>query len=279
MNGRGRTAGPYCQVERWFDVDDGTNIRTASPVPGPLEGDDEEGAITADDLKWIVSKDVSAVQVAHCLNLGTEVAGIDGDVGRAMFIAQTAHETARYRKLEEGGGKTVYNSVTGKQKKFAEYSQEKNAGHQDPNDEVYDYFTLMYDISSPNAHHSEHASAGLGNTEIGDGPKYKGRGYIQITGRKNYTAAASALGLPLVDHPELAAIPGNAARIAGWFWMTNGLNAFSQSDTELNFEKISYIINVGSLPRRHAADYQKINGLSDRQHLYALAKAALGVGK
>jgi predicted chitinase len=279
MNGRGRTAGPYCQVERWFDVDDGTNIRAASPLPGPLAGGEGDGAITAGDLKWIVAKDVSAVQVAYCLNLGTDAAGIDSDVGRAMFIAQTDHETGRYRKLEEGGGKTVYNSLTGKQKKYSEYLQEKNAGHHDPNDQVYDYFTLMYDISSPNAHHSEHAKVGLGNTEPGDGPKYKGRGYIQITGRKNYTAAASALSLPLVDRPELAAIPENAGKIAGWFWMTNGLNAYSKTDSELNFKKVSYIINVGSLPVRHAPDYHKINGLPDRQHVYALAKVALGVGK
>lgn len=57
----------------------------------------------------------------------------------------------------------------------------------------------------------------LGNTQMGDGEKYKGRGFIQLTGRANYAAAGKALGLPLIDQPELAADPQNASRIAVWY--------------------------------------------------------------
>ncbi|MGB5712796.1 MAG: hypothetical protein WBM44_18030 [Waterburya sp.] len=46
--------------------------------------------------------------------------------------------------------------------------------------------------------------ADLGNTESGDGPKYKGRGFVQLTGRRNYTFWTSRLGIDLVTRPEKA---------------------------------------------------------------------------
>jgi len=44
----------------------------------------------------------------------------------------------------------------------------------------------------------------LGNTQPGDGKRYKGRGPIQLTGRANYAKVGAALSLPLLEHPELA---------------------------------------------------------------------------
>jgi predicted chitinase len=63
----------------------------------------------------------------------------------------------------------------------------------------------------------------LGNTEKGDGAKFKGRGLIQLTGRANYEAAGKDLGLDLINHPELAETPENAAKTAMWFWKKNKL--------------------------------------------------------
>jgi putative chitinase len=57
-----------------------------------------------------------------------------------------------------------------------------------------------------------------GNDQPGDGWRYHGRGYIQLTGKDNYRAAGEALDLDLVGHPELAAEPQNASRIAVWYW-------------------------------------------------------------
>ena len=53
----------------------------------------------------------------------------------------------------------------------------------------------------------------LGNTKRGDGERYKGRGFVQLTGRANYAHMADKLGMDLINHPELAGDPQIAARI------------------------------------------------------------------
>lgn len=60
----------------------------------------------------------------------------------------------------------------------------------------------------------------LGNVKPGDGPRYKGRGFIQITGRANYTQASKDLGIDLVNHPELAEKPEVATKVSLWYWKT-----------------------------------------------------------
>ncbi len=57
-----------------------------------------------------------------------------------------------------------------------------------------------------------------GNDQPGDGYTYRGRGYMQLTGKANYKDAGDALGVDLVKHPELAAEPQYASKIATWYW-------------------------------------------------------------
>lgn len=82
----------------------------------------------------------------------------------------------------------------------------------------------------------------LGNIQPGDGHRYLGRGLIQVTGRTNYTACGSALGLDLLNHPELLEVPANAALSAAWFWKGRGLNELADLD---NFGTITKRINGG----------------------------------
>lgn len=99
----------------------------------------------------------------------------------------------------------------------------------------------------------------LGNTpeDDGDGPRFRGRGLIQITGRTNYRDCGAALGLDLLSSPELLELPSNAARSAGWFWRSRGLNELADKG---NFLLITKRINGGT------------NGWKDRLKYYERAK-------
>ena len=102
--------------------------------------------------------------------------------------------------------------------------------------------------------------ADLGNTVKGDGTRYRGRGLIQITGRANYVACGEALGLDLINHPELLEKPQHACMSAAWFWASRGLNTLADAGS---FSKITSRINGGQ------------NGSADRQVLYAKAMKVL----
>jgi putative chitinase len=100
----------------------------------------------------------------------------------------------------------------------------------------------------------------LGNTQPGDGPRYKGRGPIQITGRNNYRAAGQALGIDLENHPERASEPDVGFRTATWFWTSRKLNALADAG---DFKEITHRINGG------------YNGLAQREEYYARALRVL----
>jgi predicted chitinase len=82
----------------------------------------------------------------------------------------------------------------------------------------------------------------LGNIHPGDGPRYKGRGPIQLTGRANYRWAGGRLGLPLEAHPELAARHDVGWRIAALYWQSHGLNELADQG---KFVTITQRINGG----------------------------------
>lgn len=75
------------------------------------------------------------------------------------------------------------------------------------------YFFRMYDINGQRPH----VARQLGNTQPGDGAKYPGRGYPQVTGRRNYQLAQDVFGIPFVAQPELMMVPVNAAKVMEHF--------------------------------------------------------------
>lgn len=102
--------------------------------------------------------------------------------------------------------------------------------------------------------------ADLGNTQEGDGFKYRGRGLIQITGRGNYQRCSDALATDFIGDPDQLAQPEYAVRSAMWFWRSHGLNELADAG---QFERITKIINGG------------LNGEDQRLALYEAAKEAL----
>ncbi|MBF4998080.1 hypothetical protein IRT45_13055 [Nocardia sp. BSTN01] len=100
--------------------------------------------------------------------------------------------------------------------------------------------------------------ADLGNTQPGDGPKYKGRGGLQLTGRNNYERASQALGVDFVNHPELVADPKYAFATAAWYWNTHNLNAVADNahpQDPASIDPVSQIINGGSHGRDVRRDH------------------------
>jgi len=109
--------------------------------------------------------------------------------------------------------------------------------------------------------HLYNGRADLGNTQPDDGPRFKGRGLIQLTGRANYTKYGQAIGRDLTsddDRPRaVAKEPALAVDVACWFWETRNLNALADAD---DVKMITKRINGG------------YNGLDDRTAYLGRAK-------
>lgn len=108
-------------------------------------------------------------------------------------------------------------------------------------------FRYMEEIASGAAYEGRDD---LGNTQPGDGKRFKGRGPIQLTGRANYRRVGRALGIDLENNPTIAAVPSIGLLTACYFWSDAGLNELADAD---NVEKITRRINGG------------LNGYADRK--------------
>ena len=160
------------------------------------------------------------------LQAGMTEFAIEAPARIAAFLAQLAHESGQFRFMEEIWGPT-------------------------PAQRRYEPVSTL--------------ATNLGNSEVGDGKRFKGRGPIQITGRANYRRFGDLLGTDLVADPARAALPELAFRIAGLFWSKKGLNELADRATPDAFREITRRINGG------------FNGLEDRQKFYAVARRVLGV--
>ena len=100
----------------------------------------------------------------------------------------------------------------------------------------------------------------LGNTQPGDGVRFRGRGLLQITGRTNYAACGKALGLDLLAQPAMLEQTVNACRSAGWFWQSRGLSALADAGDQV---AVTRRINGGT------------NGLAERLAYFKVAQKVL----
>ena len=147
---------------------------------------------------------------------------------QAAFIGQTQHESGNFKTLEEN----LHYSAKGLMATWhSRFPDETTADKYANNPEMI-------------ANKVYGGRADLGNTEDGDGWRFHGRGVIQLTGRANYKTCGDAIGVDLINAPELLLEPKNAVMSAGWFWNKRGLNALADNQ---DWETITKRINGGTL--------------------------------
>lgn len=135
------------------------------------------------------------------------------------YLAQLAHESARFATLVEYGPDSYFERYDGR--------------------------------------------ADLGNTQPGDGLRFKGRGPIQITGRANYSRYGTLIQEDLVTQPERAARPAEGFRLAAMYWLDRNLNALVDAG---DFTALTRAINGGT------------NGMADREAWLEKARALFSEG-
>ena len=103
----------------------------------------------------------------------------------------------------------------------------------------------------------------MGNRDeaSGDGWRFRGSGFLQLTGHSNFYHAGKALGVDFVMEPELVRTPKYAAQTAGWFWQTHKINQHADGR---DFVTMTKRINGGTI------------GLDDRIKHINQALAVLG---
>lgn len=186
----------------------------------------------------------------------------------ANFMGQMQHESQNFSRLEENlnyrgsvlwdtfkGGGTVppRNGLT-----------EKEAGElsaiEDPQQRQQAIANKIYG--------GKWGGRSLGNTEPDDGYQYRGRGYMQLTGRGNYAEYQRKTGLDLINQPHLAANPANAETLAVRYWKDN---VQPKTSDRTSVTDAGSIINTGQVGKA-------VKGLEDRQANAAAWTAALDKG-
>lgn len=159
--------------------------------------------------------------------------GITSPIQMAAYLAQIGHETSELKYMSEIWGPTE------QQKKY-----ERPPG-------------APLVTSGPIPLWQK-----LGNTEPGDGFRYRGAGPIQLTGRANFREAGKAIGVDIENNPNLAFAAPIGHKLGVYFWNSRGLNLLAIKG---DFDAITKKINGG------------FNGKEDRDRRYALACQVLEV--
>ncbi|MDF0607081.1 hypothetical protein HZU77_015755 [Neisseriaceae bacterium TC5R-5] len=175
-------------------------------------------------------------------------AGITHPKEQAMFLAQMDHESGGFTKLEERFNYRSADRIMAVSKSARQLGKPALEAAM---------------AQGPEAVAEAMYGGRMGNVSKGDAYKFRGRGHIQLTGRDQYKAAGKALGIDLVNRPDLAASPDIAAKVATWYWKNRKI---SQAAQQGDVETVTRKINGG------------LNGLIDRQKKYSryLAKTSRG---
>ncbi len=173
--------------------------------------------------------------------------GIDSRLRCAHFLAQIAHESANFRARREN----LNYSADALGRVFGKYFREPGLAQQ--------YHRQPEKIA--NRVYADRMENGP--EESGDGWRYRGRGLIQLTGKRNYRAYSEAVGEDFLANPgPIADDLVRCADVAGWYWDSAGCNEPADAD---DVERVTKKINGGT------------HGLDDRRVRLAALKRAFGI--
>ncbi len=178
-----------------------------------------------------------------CTELNKIFATLGTNARNAAFFAQVAHESGDFTAVREN----LNYSANGLLATFPTH---------------FDTTTAAQYARQPEqiANHLYSNRMGNGNEASGDGWKFRGRGFIQLTGKDNYTKCGNSLGVDLLSTPEYLETLEGAMRSALWYWTANDLNHWADLGDIVTITKK---INGGTI------------GLADRQMLYKRALTIL----
>ena len=197
--------------------------------------------ITLEQLQKIIPSNKETAAWLEVLNDVLPKYGVDTPTRLAGFLAQTAHESAEFKFIEEN----LNYSAEGLIKTWPTRFNSNNA--------------KAYARKPEAIANKVYADRmGNGNEASGDGWKFRGRGIKQLTGRENYTRFGNAIGITAEKATEYCSTKRGAVESAAWFWKTNNLNRFADADDIVGLTKA---INGGTI------------GLADRKKRYQIAKS------
>lgn len=201
-----------------------------------------------------ISEDLAALWWSP-LTKAMERYQINTPLRQAHFLAQVGHESNSFR----AGRESLNYSISGLLNTFSRsrisVSDANKYGRIDGKQ------SANQEAIANTVYGGEWGRVNLGNTQEGDGWKYRGAGLIQLTGRANFTKLNQALNFDLVNRPERVAEDNLiSAMAAAWFWDSRGLNALADKDDVV---AITRKINGG------------VNGLDDRKKRLERAKSVL----
>jgi len=132
---------------------------------------------------------------------------------QAGFIGQCGHECGNFTKLEEGLSYSADRLMKIWPKRF-------------PTMEIAQRYARNPKGLANNVYANR-----MGNRDeaSGDGWRFRGSGWLQLTGHANFFHAGKAIGVDFVKEPDLVRTPKYAALTAGWFWATHNCNALAEA--------------------------------------------------
>ena len=204
--------------------------------------------IAREQLAQIIPRNPYIDQWCGALNQLLPDYGIDTPERVAAFLAQCAHESGNFVFLKEN----LNYRAASLRKIFTKYF---------PTDALAEQYAALSNKAEAIANRIYANRMGNGDEASGDGYRYCGRGLIQLTGKSNYSNFADSIEIPVEQVPAYLETFEGAVQGACWFWETNNLNQYADTNDILTMTKR---INGGTI------------GLEDRTKHYTHALHVFG---